>query len=96
MLLADAPSYRAGFTCRTAADLKKQPRPLVVNKPPAAHHDPDVLWIEPKLIMEIEFHSWMDDQKLGHALLKGCERRRTRQLPRRVAATLFAAVISPA
>ena len=60
-----------GFNYRTATDLLRHLRPLVASKPPVHHRDPNVMWVEPALVAEIEFRGWTDDQKLRHASFKG-------------------------
>jgi bifunctional non-homologous end joining protein LigD len=37
--------------------------------------EPDMVWVEPTLIAEIEFRSWTDDGKLRHASYKGLRQR---------------------
>jgi bifunctional non-homologous end joining protein LigD len=60
-----------GFTIRTASDLLKQLPPLIVSKPPIRCRDPNLIWVKPQLIAEIEFRGWTEDKILRQASFKG-------------------------
>ncbi|TAT97900.1 hypothetical protein ELI49_29665 (plasmid) [Rhizobium ruizarguesonis] len=34
-------------------------------------HPKSVIWLQPKLVAEIEYRAWTDDRKLLHASYKG-------------------------
>ncbi|MDR9809551.1 non-homologous end-joining DNA ligase [Rhizobium hidalgonense] len=61
-----------GFDERSAAELREQMDTLIIAKPAVnAGRKRNAVFIEPKLIAEIEYRAWTHDGKLRHASYKG-------------------------
>lgn len=61
-----------GFTASAAAKLKKQMDRIAVPVPAVdtGKKRPNVTWLKPELVAEIEFRTWTSDGKLRHASFK--------------------------
>lgn len=65
-----------GYTHQTAADLMRQLKPLAIEEPPVKGplttlQRRDVIWVEPRLVAQIEYRAWTQDGLLRHAAFKG-------------------------
>jgi bifunctional non-homologous end joining protein LigD len=63
-----------GFTAASGAALRKAMDKLVVECPVVdmgRKKRPEVTWLRPELVAEVEFRAWTTDQKLRHSSFKG-------------------------
>ncbi|TBY54507.1 ATP-dependent DNA ligase [Rhizobium leguminosarum bv. viciae] len=61
-----------GFNERSAGDLRKQMDKLIIDKPVVeTGRKRDAVFVDPKLVAEIEYRAWTHDGKLRHASYKG-------------------------
>lgn len=61
-----------GFNERSAAELRKQMDKLIIGKPAVdTGRKRNAVFIDPKLVAEIEYRAWTHDGKLRHASYKG-------------------------
>ncbi len=61
-----------GFNERSAAELREQMDKLIIAKPAVdIGRKRNAVFIDPKLVAEIEFRAWTHDGKLRHASYKG-------------------------
>ncbi|MDE1995412.1 MAG: non-homologous end-joining DNA ligase [Rhizobiaceae bacterium] len=72
-VLAHVGSVGTGFKEKQMVELRGLLDRLVTKKPPVAIEGrrPDVVWVEPTLIAEIEYRAFTHDGKLRHASYKG-------------------------
>jgi bifunctional non-homologous end joining protein LigD len=72
-VLVHVGSVGTGFKEKQAMELRGLLDRLVTKKPPIAVEGrrPDVVWVEPTLITEIEYRAFTHDGKLRHASYKG-------------------------
>jgi bifunctional non-homologous end joining protein LigD len=74
--LAYAGRVGTGFARAVARDLWKRLHPLEIAKPPvdrmpATERRRDTCWVQPKLVVEVEFRGWTADKLLRQAAFKG-------------------------
>ncbi|MGO7015649.1 non-homologous end-joining DNA ligase [Rhizobium leguminosarum] len=60
-----------GFNQRNAYELREKLDGLITSTPAATVDRKGAIFVEPKLIAEIEYRAWTDDGKLRHASYKG-------------------------
>ncbi|MGO6879495.1 non-homologous end-joining DNA ligase [Rhizobium ruizarguesonis] len=61
-----------GFNERSAAELREQMDKLIIGKPAVdTGRERNAVFIDPKLVAEIEYRAWTHDGKLRHASYKG-------------------------
>ncbi|MGO4135017.1 non-homologous end-joining DNA ligase [Rhizobium brockwellii] len=60
-----------GFNERNASELREKLDGLVTSTPAAAVDRKGAIFVNPKLVAEIEYRAWTDDGKLRHASYKG-------------------------
>ncbi|MBY5709691.1 non-homologous end-joining DNA ligase [Rhizobium leguminosarum] len=61
-----------GFNERSASELREQMDKLIIGKPAVdTGRKKNAVFIDPKLVAEIEFRAWTNDGKLRHASYKG-------------------------
>ncbi|UWU27287.1 non-homologous end-joining DNA ligase [Rhizobium sp. WSM1274] len=61
-----------GFNERSAAELRKQMDKLIISKPAVdTGRKRNAVFIDPKLVAEVEYRAWTHDGKLRHASYKG-------------------------
>jgi bifunctional non-homologous end joining protein LigD len=62
-----------GFTAATASALKRHMDRIAIDKPAVntGKRRPNVTWVRPELVAEINFRAWTNDGKLRHASFKG-------------------------
>jgi bifunctional non-homologous end joining protein LigD len=72
--LVPAGNVGTGFSAETLRDLKKKLDPLKTKAAPftgAAARQKDVVWVEPKLVAEVEFRSWTRDGSIRQGSFQG-------------------------
>ncbi|WP_375166075.1 ATP dependent DNA ligase [Rhizobium redzepovicii] len=61
-----------GFNERSAAELRKEMDKLIISKPAVdTGRKRNAVFLDPKLVAEIEYRGWTRDGKLRHASYKG-------------------------
>ncbi|MGO8091643.1 non-homologous end-joining DNA ligase [Rhizobium leguminosarum] len=60
-----------GFNERNAYELREKLDGLITSTPAAAADRKGAIYVKPKLVAEIEYRAWTDDDKLRHASYKG-------------------------
>jgi bifunctional non-homologous end joining protein LigD len=64
-----------GFTHEMSTELRKLLEGIVMKTPPVSLKRKNAVFTEPRLVAEIEYRAWTDDQKLRHPSFKGIRER---------------------